>query len=94
MSDEARIFVRRQPRDRDLRKLRERDEARNFGGADAQRKIRARNAVAYALECGTLTRKPCEVCGDPKTQAHHFDYEKPLEVRWLCTTHHAFERKA
>ena len=36
-----------------------------------------------------MTRQPCEVCGNAKAQAHHDDYGKPLDVRWLCTTHHA-----
>lgn len=45
--------------------------------------------VQVALEYGDLTRKPCEVCGSVlKVQAHHDDYDKPLEVRWLCARHH------
>jgi formylmethanofuran dehydrogenase subunit E len=36
-----------------------------------------------------LARLACEVCGDKKAEAHHDDYSKPLDVRWLCTTHHA-----
>ena len=45
-------------------------------------------AVGNALRDGKLTRQPCETCGD-RAQAHHDDYSKPLDVRWLCTTHHA-----
>lgn len=48
----------------------------------------AHNAVTRALRSGKLVRQPCEVCGDPKTHAHHDDYLKPLAVRWLCTPHH------
>lgn len=51
-------------------------------------KATARNAVSNGLRDGKLTREPCEVCGDPDTQAHHDDYSKPLEVRWLCFKHH------
>lgn len=54
-------------------------------------RYRARGAVAYALKTGKLIRKPCEVCGDPKSQAHHHDYSKPLDVKWLCQTHHRIE---
>lgn len=45
-------------------------------------------AVGNAIRDGVLVRKPCEVCG-AKGQAHHDDYSKPLEVRWLCQTHHS-----
>jgi hypothetical protein len=55
-------------------------------------KLIARNAVAYALETGTLKRLPCEVCGSILTEAHHEDYSKPLEVEWLCNLHHAERR--
>lgn len=41
-----------------------------------------------------LERQPCEVCGNPDVVAHHDDYTKPLEVRWLCRSHHAkFHRR-
>ena len=49
----------------------------------------ATTAVSNAIRDGRLTRQPCEVCGAKQAQAHHDDYGKPLEVRWLCTTHHA-----
>ena len=52
-------------------------------------KRRAHNLVEHALRDGRLIRNPCEVCGDQATQAHHDDYSRPLDVRWLCTTHHA-----
>ncbi len=44
--------------------------------------------VAAALRSGALVRQPCEMCGD-RAHAHHDDYTKPLEVRWLCRVHHA-----
>lgn len=48
---------------------------------------KARCAVKYAVKSGRLKRTPCELCGNPKVQAHHADYGKPLEVRWLCRVH-------
>ena len=37
-----------------------------------------------------VKRQPCEVCGE-KAQAHHPDYDQPLNVRWLCSIHHGME---
>ena len=51
-------------------------------------KKRAWAMISYHLRMGNITRKPCEVCGDVKAEAHHDDYSKPLDVRWLCFTHH------
>lgn len=50
-------------------------------------KHRARWALSNAIRDGRAERKPCEVCGK-KAQAHHHDYSKPLDVRWLCFKHH------
>jgi hypothetical protein len=49
---------------------------------------KANDAVNHAIRYGKLKRQPCEVCGNPKSQSHHDDYSKPLEVRWLCPIHH------
>lgn len=49
----------------------------------------ARYAVRNAVRRGDLNRKPCEVCGNPKSQAHHEDYSRPLDVIWLCGPHHS-----
>lgn len=51
-------------------------------------KKKARTAVGNALRDGKLNRCSCEVCGNPTAHAHHDDYSKPLDVRWLCRTHH------
>jgi hypothetical protein len=50
-------------------------------------KQRAHNAVNNAIRAGKLERQPCEVCG-ANAHAHHEDYAKPLDVRWLCPAHH------
>jgi hypothetical protein len=44
--------------------------------------------VRKAIRSGRLTRQPCEVCGCEKVEAHHEDYGQPLNVIWLCRTHH------
>lgn len=52
-------------------------------------KAKARIMAWSAIKGGKLTRLPCEQCGEVKVDAHHDDYDKPLEVRWLCRKHHA-----
>ena len=53
------------------------------------RRTACHNAVTRAIHAGTLHRQPCEVCQSIEhIHAHHDDYSKPLEVRWLCAAHH------
>lgn len=51
-------------------------------------KTAAHMIVRRAISKGYLKRKLCEVCGSNQVEAHHDDYLKPLEVRWLCRQHH------
>jgi hypothetical protein len=48
----------------------------------------AHSMVGHALRDGRLRRGKCEVCGSLRAHAHHDDYLKPLDVRWLCAEHH------
>lgn len=48
----------------------------------------ARTATNNAIRDGRLVRHPCEKCGSLRSQAHHDDYSRPLDVRWLCKPHH------
>ena len=56
---------------------------------NTSRKTRARSKVKNAIERGEMTRQQCKVfdCFDIG-EAHHEDYNKPLDVEWLCTKHH------
>jgi hypothetical protein len=49
---------------------------------------KARRKVRHEMQMGRMVRQPCEICGEVLSQAHHDDYSKPLEVRWLCRLHH------
>ena len=68
----------------------------------SREKEKARELVADAIRRGELHPEPCESCGieDKRTydgrrliHAHHDDYSKPLEVRWLCVDCHAFHHR-
>lgn len=62
----------------------------------------AQNKVERAIKTGFLIRpKTCSKCKQTKIfkdgrsgiQAHHCDYNKPLEVLWLCQKcHHAWHK--
>ena len=51
-------------------------------------RIAAKNKVNTEIRAGRLSRQPCEECGAENAEAHHDDYSKPRDVRWLCPTHH------
>ena len=51
-------------------------------------RYKAVHQLNRAIRTGKLERKPCIVCENPKSQGHHQDYSKPLEVIWLCAKHH------
>lgn len=47
----------------------------------------AQVAVGNALRDGRLQKLPCFICGH-EAEAHHPDYDRPLDVVWLCPPHH------
>ena len=51
-------------------------------------KRRARTAVMHAINAGIIKKLTCEKCGNIKVHGHHDNYDKPLEVKWLCAKHH------
>lgn len=55
-----------------------------------KKEIRKKATLTYnnALRRGDVKRMPCRVCGSERTDGHHTDYSKPLNVQWLCKLHH------
>ena len=48
----------------------------------------ANTILGNANRSGSVKRMPCEICGSKKSEGHHEDYSKPLDVVWLCSRHH------
>lgn len=60
---------------------------------ESRAKIAARNAIKHLCRTGKIQRGQCEVCRAPNAHAHHEDYSRPLDVRWLCSTCHGREHR-
>lgn len=69
---------------------------------DFSKKERCHNLVEKAVKKGTLKNPyKCSECGSEDTfkdgrtaiQAHHDDYDRPLDIRWLCQKcHHEWHK--
>ena len=56
---------------------------------DNRKKVSARNKANHAVRTGAIVRRTCENCISTEAgQAHHNDYNKPLNVTWLCPACH------
>ena len=60
-----------------------------------KKKAKARSRVHTQVSRGKMKKSPCEFimfdgkrCNLETVESHHADYDKPLEVKWLCKTHH------
>ena len=58
--------------------------------AENPKKYKAVYAVSNALRDGKITKAvQCENCGsNDKLEGHHHDYDKPLDVVWVCNPCH------
>jgi hypothetical protein len=58
--------------------------------------LKRANVRSYAntyLGRGHIERTPCADCGGPGEQMHHDDYDRPLDVTWLCKPCHRERHK-
>ena len=51
---------------------------------EARRRANARSYAHVYIKRGKLKRQPCRICGSGKSQMHHENYDRPLEVDWMC----------
>ncbi len=58
-------------------------------------KHQVRTLTRTYIRSGKLIKQPCEVCGNhEQIEAHHDDYTKPMDIRWLCRKHHREHHEA
>ncbi len=48
----------------------------------------AQGFLSNAVRNGRVEKGVCQICKSKDTEAHHYDYTKPLSVIWLCDKHH------
>jgi hypothetical protein len=75
---------------RAYRQARRRAGLETYASLGTEQKARAiaRGKLNLAVLKRQVKRQPCERCGATPAEAHHEDYSKPLDVQWLCNTHH------
>lgn len=57
-------------------------------------KHQVRSLTRSYIKSGKLIKDVCEECGtNEDIEAHHDDYYKPLDIRWLCKYHHMEHHK-
>lgn len=94
----ARVKTHRRENDsvREYDRNRPRPEGWDLTEQERQRRRRAQypiksyasQLVYRAIKKGQIMRQPCEECGSERADAHHDDYSKPYDVRFLCPLHH------
>lgn len=93
-SSENKAEIREQKRDYRERTREERNiQSKNYYRKADPKKIKARSILGYHVRYGKIIKPElCEGCMEKQElHGHHIDYDKPLDVKWLCITCHAKE---
>jgi hypothetical protein len=70
------------------------DQARKEKGQRSNRyNLKTGHSIIYGkvrsqIESGKIAKKSCMICKSIIVHAHHKDYSKPLDLTWLCPSHH------
>ena len=59
-----------------------------FSSEEQQKRKKCRSVTNKAIRKKELLRLSCEICGSLNSEAHHDNYNEPLNVKWLCFKHH------
>lgn len=55
---------------------------------EARKKANCRALTNHWVRQGVVIKEACKSCGDPESQAHHEDYNDPINVKWFCRKYH------
>ena len=58
-----------------------------------RKKANCRSYLNVYIKRGKILKMPCSICGDINSEAHHDDYDKPLDIIWYCRKHHLEHHK-
>lgn len=60
-----------------------------LGEEERRKRIRVRTQANHAVRDNKITQLFCCICGaEEDIEKHHPNYNKPLDVVWLCKKHH------
>ena len=65
------------------------EKSQEWGNKYPAKKL-AQTLIHNAIRANLLDKQDCEQCGSKiYIHAHHDDYLKPFNIRWLCAAHHS-----
>lgn len=67
------------------------NKANSLPDEERKRRNKVRIELNHAVRSGKVLKQPCNRCENDKAEAHHHDYNKPLDVEWLCRQCHRKE---
>ena len=56
--------------------------------AEIRLKYLCRKKTAHLIDKGKIKKDKCSVCGKRKVEVHHFNYNNPRDIIFLCKKHH------
>ena len=60
----------------------------SFSKEEINKRAKASSALRHAVRDNKIEVGKCLLCNKKIVHGHHYDYDKPLDVIWLCEDHH------